>query len=215
LDCLNALRRALGIGFATTSPVLPQDVLAAVSNDNTPPTCVALARTSSSLTIGVQDTESGMSEIVLEATNASVSLPGFTPGSTSLLPILAAKQDLSLPARVQLVAVDVCGNSTLCDPLMTNVLRATDKPVWESYPNLPQEENTVTIWNGSPGLKNFDILVNSVRFKVAGMRDGEERTLDVSSAMLPGSQNIISLKGNGKPGSSASILIWDGRAGEP
>ena len=52
-------------------------------------------------------------------------------------------------------------------------------------------------------------MVNGVRYKVAGLVAGEELTLDVANAMQPG-YNLVSLTAYGKPGSWASLLIWEG-----
>jgi hypothetical protein len=44
---------------------------------------------------------------------------------------------------------------------------------------------------------------------VGGLKDGENRTLNVSSAMKAGNGNTISLQAQGKPGGSAWVLIRD------
>ncbi|HSF44230.1 MAG TPA: hypothetical protein VLT87_30865, partial [Thermoanaerobaculia bacterium] len=63
---------------------------------------------------------------------------------------------------------------------------------------------------GSPGLSNLTINVNGVRFKVTGLKDGVEQTVDISSAMHAGDNNVVNLEGRGKKGSWAEVIIWDG-----
>jgi hypothetical protein len=180
--------------------------------DTTPPTCtVPFPPTPSSMTVNVQDTGGGLQIIlVVQNVNTNVVPPNFPVGTKDPVPVTAKKNDLSASARFQLAVFDVCLNFSQCDPVMTGVLRSAGKPVAESYPGLPREEGVVTIFNGSPGFSNLDIIVNGLRFKLTGLEDGAERSLDISSAMLPGSFNVVTLKGLGKPGSSAGVLIWDG-----
>lgn len=207
-DCIDAFLRPL----QSTKPLSLPDSAAVSPLDITPPTCVVpFPPTALAMTVNVQDIGSGLQTLlVAEAVNANVVLSGFTAGTQSPVSVTANKIDSSTGARFQLAAIDVCGNVAQCDPVMTGVLRSAGKPVAESYPGLPREEGVVTIFNGSPGFSNLDIIVNGLRFKLTGLEDGAERSLDISSAMLPGSFNVVTLKGLGKPGSSAGVLIWDG-----
>ncbi len=59
----------------------------------------------------------------------------------------------------------------------------------------------------SGGLKNLRITVNQQRFQVAGLKHGEIRAIDVSSAMMEGRNNTIVLTALGKPGTSAEVKI--------
>jgi hypothetical protein len=207
-DCIDAFLRPL----QPTEPLMPPASATVPPLDTTPPTCPATPGPSpSSMLINVRDTGSGLATIfVAEAINANVAIPGFTSGTTNTVQVTVTKIDPNLRARAQFAAIDACGNVSPCDPVMTGVLRSTGKPVSESYTELPSEEDVVTILNGSPGFSNLDVIVNGRKFKVTGMKDGQERDLDISSAVLPGNQNIVTLKGHGKPGSSAAVLIWDG-----
>jgi hypothetical protein len=94
---------------------------------------------------------------------------------------------------------------------VTAAVRVTGAPVSNSYGNLAESEDMVRIDNGNPGLKNLDLVVNSQRFKIVGLKDGESRIVNISSAMLEGDHNIVTLTSYGKPGTSAAVLIWDGR----
>jgi hypothetical protein len=149
---------------------------------------------------------------VLEAENIDLhGYEGFGNGTTDEVIFTGTKIDLNQAARVQFRASDLAGNSVLCDPVMTQLVRTAGKPIRETYTGIPQEESFITISNGSPGLNNLEVVVNGRRFQVRGLSDGQEVTLDVSPAMIPGDKNIVSLKATGKPGGSALILIRDGR----
>ena len=159
----------------------------------------------------VQDTGSGIAEILpLELKNATLSIPPFTPGTQQPLVVQARKVNPNLSARVLLKLQDRCGNTLPCDPVLTLAVREAGKPAVEILGDMPQEDDTVTVMNGTPGLRHLDVVVNGVRFKVQGLADGEERDLDISSALLPGSHNSVALSGRGKPGGQATIAIWDG-----
>jgi hypothetical protein len=178
--------------------------------DDESPTCVLASRTSSSITIRAQDNSGLLGILVLESTNATVAVPGFSEGTTSNVFIQATKVDPALSSRVKLAVVDTCHHVTECDPVMTSVIRSKGKPTSDTYLDLPQEEGTLTIANGNPGLNHLDVIVNGIRFKEKDLEDGEECTIDVSPAMRPGRDNVITLRSQGKPGASAGVLIWDG-----
>lgn len=186
--------------------------------DVTPPRCgpASAPRTcgvSTCIQIPIQDQGSGLAEIqVTRNDNADVTgTDDFTPGTKEEVVVTATKRNELLLSRVQLLVTDVAGNSRSCDPVLTQVLRANGKPLHETYTGIPQEEHVVTIWNGNPGLKNLEILVNGRRYRVPKLDDGQEQTLDVSAAMIPGDKNIFVLKATGKPGGKAVLMIWDGQ----
>jgi len=45
---------------------------------------------------------------------------------------------------------------------------------------------------------------------VTGLKDGENRTIDISSAMHAGDNNVVVVKGHGPQNSSAMAVISDG-----
>lgn len=45
---------------------------------------------------------------------------------------------------------------------------------------------------------------------MAGFKPGEERTLDVGSAIVAGASSTFTLTAQGQPGGSAVVMIWDG-----
>jgi hypothetical protein len=52
-------------------------------------------------------------------------------------------------------------------------------------------------------------VVDGHVFEVSGLKDGERRLVDVSSAMRRGNNNTITLIAQGKADGTASILIAD------
>jgi len=192
-------------GIHFLSPVTPDSIApscALTSYQGGPPTQIGIT---------AQDSESGLDEItVMEADNASVTVPGFSSGTTQPVMVTATKIDQSLPARVNLAVGDVEGNCTSCDPILTHILTGKGHGREQSFTNMDALERVVTLCNGSPGLRNVEVLVNGRRFRLFKLKDGERRTLDISRAMLPGDHNVLVLRGNGNAGSRADIIIWDG-----
>jgi len=179
--------------------------------DTNSPTCEIVAVRNGppkQIDIRVQDTEAGLSTIVVSAQeNSTVLVPSFPLGTVDPVTVTATKIDQSQGARVELQATDLFGNLTICDPLLVDVPRDTGRPASETYKGLKAEESAVTIDNSSPGLRKLEVEVNGETFRVTGLADGEHRLLDVSSAMLPGSSNVVTLRGYGKPGSRAAVMI--------
>jgi hypothetical protein len=75
--------------------------------------------------------------------------------------------------------------------------------------DIPQAERWVQVQNATPGLTSLAVEVNGKVFMVAGLGSGMTRTIDVGSAMKPGSGNRVRLETRGKPGGSAWVLIHD------
>jgi hypothetical protein len=183
-----------------SSPVCRVDHL-----DSGPPT---------QLYIFVQDSETGLAGIdVIEQTNATVFVPASAQGGDKdPVMVVGTKIDQSQSARIQLRVRDLAGNVTECDPVLTEEARAVGKPVSQILTEIPPEERVVTVLNGDPGLEIIQIEVNGRKFTVAGLSSGEERTIDVGSAIRSGMNSTITLTSRGKPGGAAAILIWEGRS---
>jgi hypothetical protein len=179
--------------------------------DSTSPLCEIVAvRTGSpkQIDIRIQDTGVGLSEIEISAQeNSTVLVPSFPWGTIDPVIVTATKIDQTQGSRIEIRATDVKGNPTVCDPVLVDVPRDTGRPVSETYSGLKAEESAVTVDNGSPGLRKLEVEVNGETFRVTGLGDGERKLLDVSSAMVPGSSNVITLRGYGKPGSRAAVMI--------
>jgi hypothetical protein len=187
------------IGLDNTAPVCRVDRI-----DQGPPTRIH---------IFIQDVQSGLAAInVLLLTNATVNIPAFAPGFTGSLIVVGTKINESQAARIQLKVTDVAGNMIECDPVLTQEARGTGKPESHVFPGIPAEEHVVTLLNGTPGLTQVELDVNGTKFTMSGLRDGEERTIDVGSAVVPGTDSTFTLTTHGKPGGTAAVMIWDGNA---
>lgn len=179
----------------------------------TPPTCptTVVSGPPAVATTTFQDTASGLVSIVVTLSqNADTVVPPFIPGTTDPVTVTSTKIDQSQRARIEIQATDGAGNVAICDPIHLIVSRDSGQPVTEFNSDVPRAEDKVTIRNGTPGLSNLDILVNGVRYKVTGLKSGEETTVDISAAMHDGTNNIVNFEGRGKKGSWAEVIIWDG-----
>ncbi len=176
--------------------------------ENVPPICNVSVVYGVGADVTIQDTGTGLATIqVTQQKNATVDVPSFPIGDQDPVHVTASKQTPGMPSEVELTITDVSGNVTVCDPVLTLQVRDSGKPVDETLNGLSATEHLVTIANGSPGLKSLRVTVNGQQLMVAGLKDGETRTLDVSSAMHPGNGNVIVLTPEGKPGGSAEVAI--------
>ena len=182
--------------------------------DPTKPACV-LERTEpgppTRIHVLAQDPRSGIAKIeILEQANATINVPSFSPGTTAPLQIVGTKINQAQAARIRLRITDQAGNSTECDPVLTEVVRETGKPQSQTFGDVPPEEKAVTVFNGNPGLKTLDIDVNGRRYKMNNLAPGEQRTLDVGEAIQAGVSSTFTLTTHGQPGGSAVVMIWEG-----
>jgi hypothetical protein len=161
--------------------------------------------------VTIQDTGSGLAEIVVtKSENADTVVPPFTVGTTGPVVLTSTKIDQTQRARVEARVTDLAGNVAICDPILLLVIRDKSQVALASMPDVPRAEDHVTVTNGAPGVATFEIQVNGRKFKTSGLKDNEERTIDISSAMVNGDTNQIEVKVTGKPGGSANVMIWDG-----
>jgi len=164
--------------------------------------------------VTIKDTGTGIAEIlVTKSENADTVVPPFTVGTTSPIVLSTTKIDQTQKARVEARVTDLAGNVKICDPILLLLVRdKSDSATLTAGSDVPRVEDKVTITNGSPGLSKIDIIVNGQTFKVKSLKDGEEVTVDVSSAMVPGDANKVDFKAKGKPGAFANVMIWDGES---
>lgn len=182
--------------------------------DGTPPTCylqtVVNGPPTTYIEVFTQDNESGLASInILQDNNATVTIPPFNIGTTDPVIVIGDKDDETLPSQVMLEVKDKAGYSTVCDPILTLVIRENGKPVTHTFTGIPEAESNIAVENGEPGLKNLEILVNGDKYNVTGLKDNEVITIDASYSMAEGDSNTITLTAKGKPGTSANIVISD------
>ncbi len=102
----------------TTTTTMPATTTTTVGPDRTPPTCFVSAIRNGppkQLDLTAQDTGSGIATItVVSISNGTVSVPPFTPGTTSPVVITATKTNPSSPTVFNVDVTDVAGNTTHC-----------------------------------------------------------------------------------------------------
>jgi len=180
-----------------------------------PPTCptTVFSGPPAQATTTFQDSGSGLVSIVVTLSeNADTVVPPFIPGTTDPVVVTSTKIDQTQRARIEIRATDGAGNVAICDPIHLLFQRGSGQPPKDVISNVPRAEDKITIRNGRPGFSRMEIQVNGYRLRVTGLRDGETRTVDISAAMLPGDTNTVSLRGRGRGGSWAEVILWDGGA---
>lgn len=160
--------------------------------------------------VTIQDVGTGLAEIVVtKSENADTVVPPFTVGTTDPVVLTATKIDQTKRARVEARVTDLAGNVALCDPILLLIVRDSNTPAVDSHTDVPRAEDKVTVTNGSPGINHLEVIVNGKKFNVTGLKDGEEKTIDISSAMVDG-DNTVTFRATGKKGAWANVMIWDG-----
>jgi hypothetical protein len=204
-----------GTGPSTVFGLCLKGEITVGGGDTTKPLCSlkdSFSGPPAGIHIKTQDTGSGLASItVTSSTNADVTIPTFTPGTTAEVDVTAARHNNSLSASVQLTVKDVAGNTTVCDPVLTSSVRSASdsQPASQTYNGLDQAESKVTIMNGNPGMKKVTVEVNGTKFRELNLDAGQVVHLDVSSAMQAGSNNTVTISAKGQKGASADIVIAD------
>jgi hypothetical protein len=182
--------------------------------DTTPPSCALTARGIDAsgkqfIKVTCQDSGSGLASIqVTRGINFTVKVPSFTVGTTSPVVVTATKIDNALSSSITLKVKDVAANLTTFDPVDLQLERTTGKPVSYTLTEIPEAESQITLYNGNPGLTVLYLSVNGTKLMIAGLHPNEVRTLDLSAAMVAGSNTII-LEARGWPSGIATLLIHD------
>lgn len=154
---------------------------------------------------------------VYKTVNATVTIAPFNAGTTEPVVCTATKIDQKKPA---VALMKVCPEASgiaaaddccfVCDPILTTLQVPKGRErIRESFTEIPDAEHYVTIQNGHPGLRKLHVFVNGQRAAVLRVGPKGVQTADIAAAMTPGSQNIITLTGQGRPGASALVLISD------
>jgi hypothetical protein len=196
----NAVSAAEGLNFGNFQPKPPECP---------PPVLGKQPNGLNTATVTVQDADSGLASLVLtDSFNVNVVFPTFAFGTKDPLQVVGYQLSGTDTFHYSFRATDTEGNETICDPVVADLLREGGSPSTQTWTGLPDFESKVTIANAaSGGVNSVSIDVNGTTFRMSGLSDGEERTIDVASAMLPGDVNTISATVHGSPGSAATIMI--------
>jgi len=122
----------------------------------------------------------------------------------------ATKIDQTQKAIIEAEVSDTAGNVSNCSHAIIVKITDNGKSIKNKYPSIPHKAGSqviVHVQNGAPGIDNLKIVVNGIKQETT-LSNGEYKTIDVSSSMQDGNDNIISFKGKGDPDSRAYIIIY-------
>jgi len=153
-------------------------------------------------------------------TNATVAIPSFDSDTTQAVGVTATKIKQSASAVVELTVIDLCGNTTVFDPVFATItIGASNSHNGERFNFKHREvahfngightEGMVLLQNDTPGVELLVIRVNGSEFRTH-LADGETKKLDISSALFHG-VNTVTVAAFGHPGSSVDLSISDGK----
>lgn len=145
--------------------------------------------------------------------NATVRIAPFREGETEV-GVTATKIDPQARAVVQLLVCPpaACGCLECCgvvDPVIAELRVFPGRSrVKESFAGIPSSEHVLSVQNGSPGLRLLHVNVNGRWAGLLPLGAAQIRTADLAPFLLA-EQNIVTLTGEGTPGSHALVLIGD------
>jgi len=153
-------------------------------------------------------------------TNATVAIPSFDTGTTLALGVTATKINQSASAVVELTVTDLCGHTTVFDPVFATIaIRAPSSHHSEQFnfnhrevarfDGIGHTEGKVLLQNDTPGVALLVISVNGSEFRTH-LSNGETKSIDISSALFHGG-NTVTVAASGSPGSSVDLTISDGK----
>lgn len=163
---------------------------------------------------------------VVKLTNATMPAASWSDGAGSVT-LTANKVNGAQSSTIGLIAtarggqaatVTVSSNGTVTvtnagtcskafDPLLTSAIRQSGQPQTDTYTGIDKSESQLTVYNGQPGVSSMQIQVNGKTFNVGSLTNGQQKTLDISSALVAGGNNTITVTCVGKPGGSAVLLV--------
>jgi hypothetical protein len=205
------------INGGDAGPAFTQSVTVTVpgSTDTSPPSC-ALTNTGTQngkkfVEVTVQDTGSGLGSVtVTHATNGTVTLPSFTPGTTSPQIVKMVKKNQSLTSTLELHVADVAGNAIDCDPSSVTLrLKARGGTVMQRLTRVPAAEHYLRLDNNRAGKSRVVVSVNGKRFKIVRLARGASVKLDLSRAMRAGRKNVVVIKASGVRRGQVTATLHD------
>lgn len=198
-------RRCCDLRFNTCTPV--NGVNRCIADSSPTLTEVGAA----GLAFSIRSTEEeGLSSVrVLSAVNANVDVPRFAPGSQRV-DIHARKIVPSSPAELRLESCVSTDAGELCTPAVLRLselrIREGKGRARETFAGVTSKEGFVTIQNGSPGVRQVEILVNGARLAAFSMAKDQILGFDVTAGMMA-EKNTVTVVASGKPGGSALVTV--------
>ena len=206
-----------GSGSGSFCSTAPSPTVALVSVTSGPPKQVVLSVQSAG----------GLSSVFVNTpptTNATVSILPFDTGTTQALGVTATKINQSASAVIELTVIDLCGHTTVFDPVFatitipaagprskSNHVAKFDFDHWEvaRFNGIGRTEGIVFLQNDTPGVESLVITVNGTPFRTK-LADGKSKKIDISSALFHG-KNKVTIAVFGDTGSSVDLSISDGK----
>jgi hypothetical protein len=169
----------------------------------------------------------GLSSVSVDTpptTNATVDILPFDNGTTQAFGVTATKIDQSSSAVIELTVTDLCGNTTVFDPVFATItipavgprskLHHVQKLDFDHrevarFDGIGGTEGIVLLQNDTPGVDSLVITVNGTQFRT-NLADGKSKKIDISSALFHGT-NKVTIAVFGDRGSSVDLSISDGK----
>jgi len=186
------------------------------TTDTTPPACavnrILATGASRTLELVVSDSGSGLSSLhVVTATGVTVALPRFTAWVKTPVVVRAGGAPSSDEESLVLETTDVAGNSARC---AASLLRVSPRSHQPSLSGVLDSQGTLTVYDGTPGLRSARAIVNGHTLTLDHLRDGSVRSFDISGLLRPGSGNQVGLDVECGTRGTADVLLWHGGAGQ-
>jgi len=187
------------------------------TTDTTPPACKVsrLLTTGGGRTVELTltDTDSGLARVrVVTALGAAVVVPRFTAGVKTPVVARASAPASSDQMSVVLETTDQAGNVARCG---ASLLRLSPRSHQPSLAGVPDSEATLTVYDGTPGLRTARASVNGHALLLDHLQEGRARSFDISGLMQAGSVNRVALDVDCGARGSADVLLWQGAGQTP
>lgn len=131
------------------------------------------------------------------------------PEGTTNVQLIATRIDPAQDAVANAVVWDEQNNPASLAPIQASVNVTGGNGVRHEFDGVPSTDRFVRVANGNPGFTAVRILVNGQSFAVNGLAANRVVDVDVGSAMVEGSDNVIVLECYGALGAGAVIDISD------
>ena len=182
----------------------------------TAPLCRIVSLTSSTVDLEFVDADDGLQSIVVtSAYNVDSTIPPFTPGTMSPVPVDAEKTDPYSPGYIYFRACDTLGACIRCDPVAADLVLADKGRLEETFVEIPGEDRYLLVENGGPGVRRVEVDINGrMIHNIAGLKDGERYHFDIGRGLDSGADNVVTVTASGSPGGSVFIALGDIPLGE-
>ncbi len=168
--------------------------------DKTPPVCALASKSATGITILTKDSGSGLASVTVnQQKNATVTTPAFTPGTTSDVISTATKIKLTESSAVQMTVTDVAGNKTVCDPITAKVAAGAAR----TFSGVAAADHYLTVSDAS-GVTAVAVETDAGN-RVLWSPDGQ--TVDLGDL----GSGTVKIRVLGAAGTSATIMLWDGK----